>query len=85
MTESLINEIPPGLEQDCNALRMKIFSVVAHDLRTPLACIIGSLGTLDQMSSSLSREQRDTLVKAALAEAQRLNGFVTEMLDKVKP
>lgn len=76
---------PPDFEKECEQLRTKVFSSVAHDLRTPLACIIGSLGTLDEMSDKLSSEQRDTLVKTALVEAQRLDGFVTEMLDKVKP
>ena len=76
---------PTDFDGERDALRMKVFSSVAHDLRTPLACIIGSLGTLDQMSSSLSPEQHDALVKTALAEAHRLDGFVTEMLEKVKP
>lgn len=83
MPETPSTEISPNLERDRDVLRMKVFSVVAHDLRTPLACIIGSLGTLDQMSASLSPEQRDTLIKTALAEAQRLDSFVTGMLDKV--
>lgn len=72
-------------EKECAQMRATVFSVVAHDLRTPLACIIGSLGALDQMSDKLSPEQRDALVKAALVEAQRLDGFVSEMLDKAKP
>ena len=66
-------------------LRMKVFSSVAHDFRTPLACIIGSLQTLDQMGAHLSAAQHDALVKTALAEAQRLDRFVALMLDKVKP
>lgn len=69
-------------EQERDALHRKVFSSVAHDLRTPLACIIGSLGTLDQMRASLSPEQYDTLVKVALTEAQRLNALVTEMLER---
>ncbi len=85
MTEISTTEVLPNLEQERDALRVKVFSSVAHDLRTPLACIIGSLGTLDQMDTSLSPEQRDTLVKTALAEAHRLDDFVAEMLDKVKP
>ena len=85
MTEISTTQVLPNLEQEHDALRVKVFSSVAHDLRTPLACIIGSLGTLDQMDTSLSPEQRTTLVKTALAEAHRLDDFVTEMLDKVKP
>lgn len=80
MTETIIN-----FDQERDVLRMKVFSLVAHDLRTPLACVIGSLQTLEQMSAILSPEQRAMLIKTALAEAQLLDGFVVEMLDKVKP
>lgn len=72
-------------DQERNTLRMMVFSSVAHDLRTPLACIIGSLQVLDQMGASLSQVQHDALVKTALVEAHRLDGFLAEMLDKVKP
>ncbi len=84
MTETPITETPADFEQARDALRLKVFSSVAHDLKTPLACIIGSLGTLDQMSTSLSSEQRDMLVKTALTEAQRLNDFISAMLEKAK-
>jgi K+-sensing histidine kinase KdpD len=78
---------PPldNLEQEREALRLKVFSDVAHDLKTPLSCIIGSLGTLESMSEMLTTEQRETLINIALTEAQRLNDFITEMLEKVKP
>lgn len=75
---------PTDFEKECAQLRAKVFSSVAHDLKTPLACIIGSLGTLDQMSASLSSEQRDMLVKTALGEAQRLNDIIATMLEKAK-
>jgi two-component system, OmpR family, sensor histidine kinase KdpD len=68
-----------------DALRMTLFSDVAHDLRTPLACIMGSLGTLEQMSAYLTSQQRDALIAIARTEAQKLDGFISEMLDKVKP
>jgi two-component system sensor histidine kinase KdpD len=76
-------ELPNQFEQECEALRIKIFSAVAHDLRTPLACMIGALETIELMKSLLSTLQRDALVKIALAEAHRLDGFIKEMLDKV--
>lgn len=79
-----MNTEPPDFDEERDALRMRVFSAVAHDLRTPLACIIGSLGILDQMGASLSPEQHDALIKTALTEAHRLDGFFAEMLDKVK-
>ena len=84
MIKTCVTDIPTDFECSRDAMRLKVFSSVAHDLKTPLACIIGSLGILDQMSAILSPEQRVTLVKTALEEAQRLDSFVAEMLDKVK-
>ncbi len=63
----------------------KVFSSVAHDLKTPLACIIGSLQTLDQMKDKLTSEQHDMLIKTALTEAHRMDTLFSAMLDKAKP
>jgi len=76
---------PLNFEQERDALRLRVFSSVAHDLGTPLAGIIGSLGTLDYLNTRLSAEQRDVLIKIALSEAQKLDGFITSMLEAVKP
>lgn len=62
-------------------LLQRVFSSVAHDFKTPLACVIGSLGILDHMGDKISPEQRDALIKNALAEANKLNTRVTAMLD----
>ncbi len=66
-------------------LQNRVFSSVAHDLKTPLACIIGSLQTLDQMRNKLSPEQCDMLIKTALTEAHRLDVLFATMLNKAKP
>ena len=76
-------ELPNQFEQKCESLRIKIFSVVAHDLRTPLACMIGALETIELTKALLSPKQHDALIKIALVEAHRLDGFIKEMLDKV--
>ena len=68
-----MNTTPTDLEQMREQLLRKAFNKVSHDLKTPLACVIGSLETLDP------------LTKTALAEAQRLDVLFAAMLDKVKP
>ncbi len=75
----------PDAEQMRTQLQAKVFSSVAHDLRTPLTCIMGALQTLEQMGTILSPEQQSALVKTALIEAYRLDFLFSAMLDKVKP
>ena len=72
-------------EQERKKIQRRVFSSIAHDLRTPLACILGSLQMLDQMNEKISNEQRDALVKIALEQAHCLDVLVSEMLDKAKP
>jgi len=61
------------------------FSQVSHDLKTPLACIIGALETIAYLHHTISDEQRTSLIQMALLEAQKLNGIFTRMLDKATP
>ena len=67
------------------ALQRLVFSAVAHDLKTPLACIIGSLETIQYLKDQLSPEKRDALIQSALAQAKKLNLLFDEMLDTVEP
>jgi len=65
-------------------LLRRVFSSVAHDFKTPLACVIGSLGILNSMSEKLSPEKRDALIKNALSEANKLDAVMNAMLDNAK-
>ncbi len=73
------------LNTDRQQMQKKLFSSVAHDLKTPLACIIGSLEIIEHMKEKLSNEQRETLISMALAEARRLDDLFIIMLEKIKP
>ena len=75
----------PDFDNEREQMLRKVFSAVAHDLKTPLACIIGSLEIIGHSKEMLSNEQRDALISTALSEAHRLNGFISEMLEKSKP
>ena len=62
------------------ALRNALLSSVSHDLRTPLAAIIGAATTLlDDAAAALSARQAD-LARAIYEEADRLNRLVTNLL-----
>jgi K+-sensing histidine kinase KdpD len=67
------------------AFPRNVFNNVSHDFNTPLACIIGSLEILSQMSESLSVEQHNALIQTALTEVYKLNLSIAEMLEKLRP
>lgn len=66
------------------ALHRQILDAVSHDLKTPLATIIGSLEINVQMADRLTPEKSQTLVNTALTEAYRLDNFITNILDMAK-
>lgn len=65
-------------------LRTRLLSSVSHDLKTPLASMIGALSVHRTMYDKLPEEQRRELTDAALIEAQRLDSFITNILDLAK-
>ncbi len=67
------------------AMQRLVFSAVAHDLKTPLACIIGSLETIAYLKDQLPSEKRDALIASALKEAHRLNMLFDARLDIIEP
>jgi len=76
---------PADMAHEREQMLRKLFNAVSHDLKTPLSCIIGSLEILEHMKGVLSEEQRATLIHTATSEARKLNVFISEMLEKVKP
>jgi two-component system, OmpR family, sensor histidine kinase KdpD len=54
---------------------------IAHNVRTPLASIIGSLSTLQEDQAVLDREVRRDLLDTAREEADRLNRLLGNLLD----
>lgn len=65
-------------------LRTSLLSSVSHDLKTPLAAILGSLSVHRSMYDKLPEAQRRELTDAALIEAQRLDSFITNIIDLAK-
>lgn len=80
----MMNETPEFAREHA-AMQVRVFSAVAHDLKTPLACIIGSLQTIQHLKDQLADEKRDALIESALAQAQRLNLLFDAMLNQVEP
>jgi two-component system sensor histidine kinase KdpD len=62
-------------------LRTAMLNAVSHDLRTPLASIIASAGSLRQGDVVWSEAERVDFAQAIEDEAQRLNRIVGNLLD----
>ena len=56
-------------------------ALVAHDLRSPLATVIGAAQTLQQRWPDLTDAQRDSFLKLITEEAKRLASLVDDVLD----
>jgi two-component system sensor histidine kinase KdpD len=62
-------------------LKTALLNAVSHDLRTPLASIIASAGSLRQVDVSWSDQDRREFAEAIEEEARRLNRIVGNLLD----
>ncbi len=64
--------------------RKEMISNVSHDLRTPLASIIGFLDLIRNNTSTLSDEDRSKYIDVAYAETKRLNRLVSDLFELTK-
>ncbi|MFN3522587.1 MAG: ATP-binding protein [Phenylobacterium sp.] len=65
-------------------LRSALLNSVSHDLRTPLATVLGSATTLIDYGKTLSAKVRDDLLLSIREEAERLNRYVGDLLDMTR-
>lgn len=65
-------------------LRTALFSSLSHDLRTPLASIIGAVTGLLESDEVYSKEARRDLLQSILQGSLRMNRFVHNLLDMAK-
>jgi K+-sensing histidine kinase KdpD len=78
------SKLQPEFERQREQMHRQMLSSVSHDLKTPLASVIGSLEIFLCMQNQLPPEKLQTLVHTALQEAYRLDHFVTNILDMGK-
>jgi signal transduction histidine kinase len=64
-----------------SALRADFVSLVSHELRSPMAAVIGSARTLQQRWRELSAEQREAFLALIADETTRLANLIGEVLD----
>ena len=72
------------VEVEAEKLRSALLTSVSHDLRTPLASILGSATTLKTCRDSLDESAQRQLIETIREEAERLNRFISDLLDMTK-
>jgi two-component system sensor histidine kinase KdpD len=65
-------------------LRAALLNSISHDLRTPLATILGSASTLSDYGKTMKPEVRSDLLVSIHEEAERLNRYVGDLLDMTR-
>ncbi len=65
-------------------LRSALLTSISHDLKTPLASVLGSAGTMRDLSDRLSDGEKAELLATIIDESERLNRFIANLLDMTK-
>jgi two-component system, OmpR family, sensor histidine kinase KdpD len=69
---------------EADRLRSALLTSISHDLKTPLAAVLGAAGTLRDVSGALSDGEKADLLATIIDEAERLNRFIANLLDMTK-
>ncbi|HXW72155.1 MAG TPA: sensor histidine kinase KdpD [Methylocella sp.] len=72
------------LAEETDRLRSALLTSISHDLRTPLASILGSATSLITNWSDFGEEIRLGLLRIIQEEAERLNRFIGNLLDMTR-
>jgi two-component system sensor histidine kinase KdpD len=72
------------LMAETERLRSALLTSISHDLRTPLASILGSITSLRSYGRAYDEGTRDELMATIQDEAERLNRFVGNLLDMTR-
>jgi two-component system sensor histidine kinase KdpD len=69
---------------EAEKLRSALFTSISHDLRTPLASILGSATSLRQYRAQISDADQEGLLSTIQDEAERLDHFIANLLDMTR-
>jgi two-component system sensor histidine kinase KdpD len=72
------------LAAQTDQLRAALLSSVSHDLRTPLASIIGSVSSILEYRDKFKPGDQSELLQTVLDESQRLNRYIQNLLDMTR-
>ena len=72
------------IAREAERTRSALLASVSHDLRTPLASIIGAAESLESFGEGLPREERSALLDTIRDEGQRLDRYIQNLLDMTR-
>jgi K+-sensing histidine kinase KdpD len=72
------------LKMQAESLRNSLLSSISHDLRNPLATIVGAASTLENDEQILDAGNRRKLVKVISEEAQRMSDLTIKILEMAR-
>jgi two-component system sensor histidine kinase KdpD len=70
--------------EEADRLRAALLTSLSHDLKTPLASIVGAAGALKDLSGALDDDAKADLAATILEESERLNRFIANLLDMTR-
>jgi len=69
---------------ETDRLRSALLTSISHDLKTPLAGILGAASALRGLSGALDEQAKSDLVATIIDESERLNRFIANLLDMTR-
>jgi two-component system sensor histidine kinase KdpD len=69
---------------ESDRLRQALLTSISHDLKTPLAAVLGAASTLRDLAPKLSDTERADLLGTVIDESERLNRFIANLLDMTR-
>ena len=72
------------LAVEADRLRAALLTSISHDLKTPLAAILGAAGTMREYADKLDKDAQLELIGTIIDESERLNRFIVNLLDMTR-
>jgi two-component system, OmpR family, sensor histidine kinase KdpD len=69
---------------ETDRLRSALLTSISHDLKTPLAAVLGAAGALRDLPKWLDDDAKADLLATIIDESERLNRFIANLLDMTK-
>ncbi|OTG95962.1 histidine kinase [Acinetobacter sp. ANC 4654] len=73
-----------NVTSETEKLRSALLSSVSHDLRSPLASMIGAAETLSHYRHAMDEADQDSLLEAIHLEGERLDRYIQNLLDMTR-